>query len=123
MVGILPVPKKSALESSRRELSEDVPFGIGTGTLLGAEQSSLENRQRGGGVMYAAADRIEVMLEFVPVCTIYSTSLLPLRQSSLGSLALKCYLALLQLNSCVRYVPNRLLPSYPPLLQLPTARI
>ena len=38
-------PKRSALETSRRELSENVSFGIGT--LLVAEQSSLENRLRG----------------------------------------------------------------------------
>ena len=44
-VGIVSVPKKSALETSRRELSEDVSFGIGT--LLGVEQSSLKNRPRG----------------------------------------------------------------------------
>ena len=38
------MPKRSALETSRRELSEDVSFGIGTGTLLVVQQSSLENR-------------------------------------------------------------------------------
>ena len=37
--------KKPALETSRRELSEDLSFGIGT--LLVVEQSSLENRPRG----------------------------------------------------------------------------
>ena len=42
--GIVSVPKKSALKTSRRELSEDVSFGIGT--LLGVEQSSLKNRPR-----------------------------------------------------------------------------
>ena len=36
---------KSALETSRRELSGDVSFGIGT--LLVVEQSSFENRPRG----------------------------------------------------------------------------
>ena len=41
-VGIVSVPKKSALETSGRELSEDVSFGIGI--LLVVEQSSLENR-------------------------------------------------------------------------------
>ena len=47
-VEIVSVPKRSALEASRRELSEDVPFG--TGTLLVVEQSTLERRtpQRGG---------------------------------------------------------------------------
>ena len=44
--GIVAVPKSSALEPSRQELSEDVSFGIGT--LLVAEQSSLENYPRGG---------------------------------------------------------------------------
>ena len=48
-VGIVSTPKTSALETSRRELSEDVSFGIGT--LLVVEQSSLENRP-GGGVIY-----------------------------------------------------------------------
>ena len=38
--------KRSTLETSRQELSEDVSFGIGT--LLVVEQSSLENRQGGG---------------------------------------------------------------------------
>ena len=38
--------KKVGDGTSRRELSEDVPFGIGT--LLAVEQSSLENRPRGG---------------------------------------------------------------------------
>ena len=48
-VGKMEVPKRSALETSRRELSEDVSFGIGTGTLLVVEQSqsSFENRPRG----------------------------------------------------------------------------
>ena len=45
-VGIVSVPKSSALEISRRELSEDVWFGIGTGTLLVVEQSTLGNRPR-----------------------------------------------------------------------------
>ena len=44
-VGIGLVPKRSALETSHRELSEEVPFGIGT--LLVAEQSTSENRPRG----------------------------------------------------------------------------
>ena len=37
----------TALEMSRRELSRDVPFGVGT--LLVVEQSNLENRPRGVG--------------------------------------------------------------------------
>ena len=40
-VGIVSTPKRSALETSRRELSEDVSFGIGT--LLVVEQSTLEH--------------------------------------------------------------------------------
>ena len=36
---LVSVPQRSAFETSRRELSEDVSFGIGT--LLVAEQSSL----------------------------------------------------------------------------------
>ena len=44
-VGLVSVPMRSALETCRRELSEDVWFGIGTiGTFLVVEQSSLENR-------------------------------------------------------------------------------
>ena len=39
-VGIVSVPRRSALETSRRELSEAVSFGIGT--FLVVEQSSLE---------------------------------------------------------------------------------
>ena len=46
--GIVPVPKRSALEASRRELSEDASFGIGI--LLVVEQSSLENHPREGDV-------------------------------------------------------------------------
>ena len=51
MVGIVTVPKMSALETStsRRELSGDVTFDIGT--LLVVEQSSSENLPR--GVSYA----------------------------------------------------------------------
>ena len=43
----LSVSKISALEASRRELSEDVAFGIGTGTLLVVEQPSFANRPEG----------------------------------------------------------------------------
>ena len=46
--------KRSALERSRRQLSEDVPFGVGTGTLLVVEQSSLETRLRYITVMYGS---------------------------------------------------------------------
>ena len=44
-VGTVPVPKWWASETSRRELSEDLSFGIGT--LLPVEQPSLETRPRG----------------------------------------------------------------------------
>ena len=44
-----PVPTTSALERSRRELSEDVSFGIGT--LLVVEQPTLEPPPQ-GGVLY-----------------------------------------------------------------------
>ena len=44
-VGIVSVPKNTALETFRRDLAEYVPFGIST--LLVVEQSSLENRSRG----------------------------------------------------------------------------
>ena len=42
---IVSMPKRSALEASRRELSEDVSFGVGAP--LGVEQSGLEDRPRG----------------------------------------------------------------------------
>ena len=45
IVGIVAVPKRSALEASRRKLNKDVSFRIGT--LLVVEQSTLEKR-RGG---------------------------------------------------------------------------
>ena len=53
------VPKRSALETSRGELSEDVWFGIGTiGTLLVVEKSSLENRPGGCGTPWYTVDTI-----------------------------------------------------------------
>ena len=48
--GIVSVPERSDLETSRRELSEDVPFG--NGTLLAAEQSIELGKPLQGGVMY-----------------------------------------------------------------------
>ena len=45
IVGIVSLPKRSALEASIRGLSADVPFGIGA--LLVVRQSTLENRPRG----------------------------------------------------------------------------
>ena len=45
-VGIVPGPTWSTLETSHRELAEDVSFGVGT--LLVVEQSSLECRLGGG---------------------------------------------------------------------------
>ena len=45
IIGIMSVPKRSLLETSRRELSENVPFGIDT--LLVVEQLSLESHPRG----------------------------------------------------------------------------
>ena len=44
-VGIVSVPERSALETSRRELSQDVSFG--SGTPLAVEQSSLEKTPQG----------------------------------------------------------------------------
>ena len=44
-VGIVPVPKSTALETFRGEALEDASFVIGT--LLVVERSSLENRPRG----------------------------------------------------------------------------
>ena len=45
--GMVRVQTESALESSRRELSEDVSFGIDWYTLMVVEQSSLENHAPG----------------------------------------------------------------------------
>ena len=42
------VPTRSALKTSRRELSEALPFGVGT--LLVAEQSNLEERPKVGDI-------------------------------------------------------------------------
>ena len=47
-VGMVSAPKRSAMEISRRELSEDVSFGI-AGALLVVEQSKAAP---GGGVIY-----------------------------------------------------------------------
>ena len=44
-VGMVSLPKRSALEASRRELSEDLSLGIGT--VLAVDQSSLGNLRRG----------------------------------------------------------------------------
>ena len=44
-VGMVSVPKRSGLEKSRRELSEDASFG--NGTLLVVEHSTLKKRPRG----------------------------------------------------------------------------
>ena len=44
-VGIVSVPKRWALKTPRRELSEDVSFDIGT--VLIVEQPSSENRPQG----------------------------------------------------------------------------
>ena len=70
-VAVVLVPKRSALETVRRERSEDVSFGIGT--LLVVEQSSLENRPKGvliytvvhGTLMNAVsrADSLQVTLK------------------------------------------------------------
>ena len=51
-VGIVTVPRRSVLETSRLELSEDASFGIGT--LLVVAKSSMENRpsESRGGVIY-----------------------------------------------------------------------
>ena len=48
VVEIVSVPKRSALELSRLEISGDVSFGIGTRLVV--EQSSLESRPSGGMV-------------------------------------------------------------------------
>ena len=45
-VGIVSVPKRSVLETSRRELSEDVFYDI-ISTLLVVEQSSVDNHPPG----------------------------------------------------------------------------
>ena len=46
VVGVVSVPKTSALAASRLELCEDASFGIGT--LLVVKRSSLEHRTEGG---------------------------------------------------------------------------
>ena len=48
--GIVPVPERSALESPRRELSEDVSFGLRT--VLVVEQSIELGKPTQGCVMY-----------------------------------------------------------------------
>ena len=50
---VVPVSKRSATEASRRELSEDASFGVGT--LLVVEQSNSENLPR--GVSYTRVHR------------------------------------------------------------------
>ena len=67
-VGIVPVRKRPALLTHRRELSEDVSFGIGTGTLQVVEQSSLEKPHQGGviltTVVYGSAWRSPLSTDF-----------------------------------------------------------
>ena len=46
VVGIVSVPKRSTLDTSRRKLSEEVSFGVGT-LFFVVEQSSLENAPGG----------------------------------------------------------------------------
>ena len=71
VVEIVSVPKRSALETSVRELAEDVPFRIGS--LLGVERWTLENRPRGASyVIYTPSYTGVVMVSFshrfVPRC-------------------------------------------------------
>ena len=54
-VGMVLVSKSLALETLRRELSENASFGVGT--LLVVEQSHLENRPRGVCMMYTVVYR------------------------------------------------------------------
>ena len=54
-VGMMSVPKKSALEASRRELSEDVSFGIGI--LFGCRAINRAGKPTRGGVAYSQEDR------------------------------------------------------------------
>ena len=60
-VGLVPVPKRSALDTSRRELSEHISFGFGT--FLVVEQSRLEHRSLGGGDIHG---RIRYHGEYIP---------------------------------------------------------
>ena len=55
-VGIVSVPKRSALETSRRELAEDVRIVWYFRILLVVEQSSVENAPT-GGVRYTCRGR------------------------------------------------------------------
>ena len=54
-VGIVPVPERSAVETSRRELSEDVSFGIGI--LFGCRAINRAGKPTRGGVAYSQEDR------------------------------------------------------------------
>ena len=56
-VGLVPVPKRSALETPRRELSEDVSFRIGTVSVV--EQSGLEHRR--GGMRFAPSYTVGIV--------------------------------------------------------------
>ena len=67
-VGIVSVPKRSALETSCRELSEDVSFGIGTGTLLVVEQSRLEKPPKGRVTYTVVCGRCPLV---DPYCILY----------------------------------------------------
>ena len=46
-IGIVSLPKRSALEISRRELSEDVSFGIGTLLVVQSNRSWKKRPQEG----------------------------------------------------------------------------
>lgn len=62
-VGIVPVPKWSAWETSSRDLSDVMWLGIGT--LLVVEQSNVENRHR--GVLYTGHVVIWYLVYYVRV--------------------------------------------------------
>ena len=53
--GTVPVPKRSTLETSRRELYDNASFGIGTLLVVEQSKSSLDYRPRGGMIIIMPA--------------------------------------------------------------------
>ena len=76
-VGIVSVPDKSALEASRRELSEDTSFGIGA--LLVVEQSSFGKPPQAGAIYSVVYRKVAPIGQFVPGVTELSQQIFQLR--------------------------------------------
>ena len=68
--------KRSELETSRRQLSEDVSFGITTLSVV--EQSSFENHPRGRSLTWYAANSKQVEIrtypDILPVLFVFATN-------------------------------------------------